>query len=59
MKTVKGEKTLKQQWSAIRRQITPKIGQLTQDAATIARIVRYPSHCLAWLTNALPDQPDF
>ncbi|KAI5995951.1 GLE1-like protein-domain-containing protein [Pisolithus albus] len=38
MKTVKGEKALKSQWSAIRRQITPKIGQLTQDQATITRI---------------------
>ncbi|KAG9311415.1 GLE1-like protein-domain-containing protein [Chiua virens] len=38
MKTVKGDKALKTQWSAIRRQITPKIGQLTQDPATIARI---------------------
>ncbi|KAH0828713.1 GLE1-like protein-domain-containing protein [Lanmaoa asiatica] len=38
MKTVKGDKGLKPQWTAIRRQITPKIGQLTQDPATIARI---------------------
>ncbi|KIJ16218.1 hypothetical protein PAXINDRAFT_168747 [Paxillus involutus ATCC 200175] len=38
MKTVKGDKALKSQWSGIRRQITPKIGQLTQDQATIARI---------------------
>ncbi|KAI6112286.1 GLE1-like protein-domain-containing protein [Pisolithus croceorrhizus] len=39
MKTVKGEKALKSRWSAIRRQITPKIGQLTQDRATITRII--------------------
>ncbi|KAI6008622.1 GLE1-like protein-domain-containing protein [Pisolithus marmoratus] len=39
MKIVKGEKALKSQWSAIRRQITPKIGQLTQDQATITRII--------------------
>ncbi|KAI9566072.1 GLE1-like protein-domain-containing protein [Boletus coccyginus] len=38
MKTVKGDKVLKPQWNAIRRQITPKIGQLTHDPATIARI---------------------
>ncbi|KAF9235475.1 GLE1-like protein-domain-containing protein [Melanogaster broomeanus] len=38
MKTVKGNKALKSQWSAIRRQITPKIGQLTQDQTTITRI---------------------
>ena len=40
MKTVKGDKALKPQWNAIRRQITQKIGQLTQDPATIVRIVR-------------------
>ncbi|KAI9566073.1 GLE1-like protein-domain-containing protein [Boletus coccyginus] len=38
MKTVKGDKVLKPQWNAIRRQITPKIGQLTQDPVTITRI---------------------
>ncbi|KAF9223127.1 hypothetical protein BS17DRAFT_754961 [Gyrodon lividus] len=38
MKTVKGDKSLKSQWSGIRRQITPKIGQLTQDQGTITRI---------------------
>ncbi|KAI6004398.1 GLE1-like protein-domain-containing protein [Pisolithus orientalis] len=40
MKTVKGDKALKSQWGAIRRQITPKIGQLTQDQATVTKIVR-------------------
>ncbi|KAH7890468.1 GLE1-like protein-domain-containing protein [Phlebopus sp. FC_14] len=40
MKAIKSEKALKSQWSAIRRQITPKIGQLTQDQATISRISR-------------------
>ncbi|KAL4063803.1 GLE1-like protein-domain-containing protein [Scleroderma yunnanense] len=38
MKTVKGDKALKSQWNAIRRQITPKIGQITQDQETISRI---------------------
>ncbi|KAF8548731.1 hypothetical protein OG21DRAFT_1516002 [Imleria badia] len=38
MKTVKANQALRPQWNAIRRQITPKIGQLTQDPATIARI---------------------
>ncbi|KAG1813684.1 GLE1-like protein-domain-containing protein [Suillus subaureus] len=40
MKTVKGNKPLKSQWSAIRRQITPKIGQLTQDIDSVARITQ-------------------
>lgn len=40
MKTVKGNKELKSAWSAIRRQITPKIGQLTNDPQTINRVVR-------------------
>lgn len=39
MKTVKGNKELKTQWSAIRRQITPKIGQLTHDIDSVMRIV--------------------
>lgn len=58
MKTVKGDKALKSQWSAIRRQITPKIGQLTQDAATIARIVRYSLRCGVPLTNLSLDWPN-
>jgi hypothetical protein len=39
MKTVKGNQPLKSQWSAIRRQITPKIGQLTHDIDSVMRIV--------------------
>jgi len=39
MKKVKGDKQLKSQWSTIRRQITPKIGQLTQDIESVTRIV--------------------
>lgn len=39
MKAVKGNKQLKSQWSAIRRQITPKIGQLTHDIDSVMRIV--------------------
>ncbi|KAH9950756.1 GLE1-like protein-domain-containing protein, partial [Amylocystis lapponica] len=38
MKTVKSDKALKSEWSAARRQITPKIGQLTNDPQSIARI---------------------
>lgn len=40
MKTVKGNKELKSQWSAIRRQITPKIGQLTHDIDSVMRITQ-------------------
>jgi nucleoporin GLE1 len=39
MKTVKGNQSLKSKWSAIRRQITPKIGQLTHDIDSVTRIV--------------------
>ncbi|OJA12961.1 hypothetical protein AZE42_04710 [Rhizopogon vesiculosus] len=40
MKTVKGDKQLKSQWGAIRRQITPKIGQLTHDIDSVMRITQ-------------------
>ncbi|KAI0336994.1 hypothetical protein BDW22DRAFT_1340666 [Trametopsis cervina] len=40
MKTVKGDKQMKAVWSAGRRQITPKIGQLTNDPQSIARITQ-------------------
>ncbi|KAJ3524173.1 hypothetical protein NM688_g8606 [Phlebia brevispora] len=39
MRMVKGRKETKSVWSAARRQITPKIGQITNDAQAIARIV--------------------
>ncbi|KAG9220039.1 hypothetical protein CCMSSC00406_0007899 [Pleurotus cornucopiae] len=35
---VKADKAVKSAWSALRRQITPKIGQLTNDDQTISRI---------------------
>ncbi|KAI0071307.1 hypothetical protein K474DRAFT_1669133 [Panus rudis PR-1116 ss-1] len=38
MKTVKANKPLKSLWSAARRQITPKVGQLTNDAQSINTI---------------------
>ncbi|THG95195.1 hypothetical protein EW026_g6411 [Hermanssonia centrifuga] len=38
MAIVKADKSLKSLWSAGRRQITPKIGQLTNDAQAIGRI---------------------
>ncbi|KAI0795044.1 GLE1-like protein-domain-containing protein [Abortiporus biennis] len=38
MKIVKSNKEWKSRWSAARRQITPKIGQLTNDAPTINRV---------------------
>lgn len=39
MKTVKSDKALKSLWSAGRRAITPKIGQLTNDMQAINKIV--------------------
>lgn len=39
MRVVKGNKELKSIWSAGRRAITPKIGQLTNDMQAIQRIV--------------------
>jgi hypothetical protein len=39
MKVVKANKELKKQWGDLRRQITPRIGQLTNDDQSIARIV--------------------
>ena len=39
MQMVKEDKALKSQWSAARREITPKIGQLTNDASSITTVV--------------------
>jgi nucleoporin GLE1 len=39
MKTVKGNKELKSVWSAGRRAINPKIGQITSDPEVINRVV--------------------
>src|SRR6202035_6113417 len=41
MKLVKSQKELKATWSTLRRQITPKIGQLTNDPQEITRIVSF------------------
>lgn len=40
MPTVKGSKEYKARWNAGRREIIPKIGQLTNDADTVSRVVR-------------------
>jgi hypothetical protein len=40
LKFVKSDKALKASWGALRRQIVPKIGQLTNDPNAISRIVR-------------------
>lgn len=40
MKFVKEQKALRSEWSKLRRQIVPKIGQLTNDAQAISQIVR-------------------
>ncbi len=42
MKYMKGDKALKSEWSKLRRQIVPKIGQLTNDAQAIHKIVNPP-----------------
>jgi GLE1-like protein len=41
VKLVKSQKELKATWSALTRQITPKIGQLTNDPQEITRIVSF------------------
>src|ERR1700728_3525749 len=41
MKLLKSQKELKATWSALRRQITPKIGQLTNYPQEITRIVSF------------------
>ncbi|PFH48824.1 hypothetical protein AMATHDRAFT_149026 [Amanita thiersii Skay4041] len=38
IKVVKANKALKSEWNSLRRQITPKIGQLTNDSEAIRRI---------------------
>lgn len=40
MPTVKGNKEMKAKWNAGRREIIPKIGQLTNDAESVTRVVR-------------------
>ncbi|PCH39144.1 hypothetical protein WOLCODRAFT_129083 [Wolfiporia cocos MD-104 SS10] len=40
MKSVKGDKAMKPVWSAGRRAVTPKIGQLTNDPQSIQRITK-------------------
>lgn len=53
MKKVKTDKELKKQWGDLRRQIRPKIGQLTNDDQSISLIVcfyynvstPYKPHC--------------
>ena len=51
MKFVKEEKALKSERSKLRRQIMPKIGQLTSDAQAISQIVR----CLCLTNYHIPD----
>lgn len=45
MKQVKENKEMRAEWGNWRRQITPKIGQLTDDATAINTIVRASLHC--------------
>lgn len=39
MRYVKNSKELKVEWGKLRRQIVPKVGQLTNDPESISRIV--------------------
>lgn len=55
MKNVKANKPLKSAWSALRRQITPKIGQLTNDAQSINNISRQ-LHSLLMPTPPHPEE---
>ena len=54
MKTVKENKELKSLWNAGRRAITPKVGQLTNDQATITRI----SHEVVEVVLGSPRHPE-
>lgn len=42
MAVVKADKALKSEWSKVRRQITPKVGQITNDEQSIETIVSPP-----------------
>jgi nucleoporin GLE1 len=53
MKKVKADKQLKKEWGDIRRQITPKIGQLTNDDESISLIVRFPFNLSIHPTNQI------
>ena len=52
MKLVKSDKAMKTIWSAGRRAITPKIGQLTNDSTAIMRIVSAHFRVLTCVTDA-------
>lgn len=55
MKNVKSQKQLKSTWSALRRQITPKIGQLTNDAESI-NLISSQLHALAMPSPPHPEE---
>ena len=54
MKRVKEDERLKKEWGDIRRQITPKIGQLTNDDDSVSSIVRFLCHAFYILQTRLP-----
>lgn len=62
MKIVKQDKSLKTIWAAGRRAITPKVGQLTNDADVILRVVHTillfsePHHMLTWCVAVARDR---
>ena len=54
MAIVKAEKSLKTEWGKCRRQIKPKIGQLTDDQTAIDRIVSIYTYSRSFITQKLP-----
>ena len=57
MAIVKGDKLLKSEWGKRRRQIKPKIGQLTNDQTAIDRIVSTPIYSRSFITEKLLQSP--
>lgn len=55
MKHVKSQKPLKSTWSTLRRQITPKIGQLTNDTQSI-NLISSQLHSLLMPTTPHPEE---
>jgi len=51
LKFVKSNKEFKAKWGTLRRQIVPKIGQLTNDPTAISRIVRFFCTCYTQCAN--------
>ena len=54
MAIVKAERSLKAEWGKCRRQIKPKIGQLTDDQTAIDRIVSIYTYPGSFIAHKLP-----